>query len=92
MRISEQLQQRLSQDLGLEVDIPVRIRRGRHGIVGGTWAWFATYTSGTGEIGSEDTMTECVNAKSISTYRELNFPYTVRVVADSDPVTQPRGS
>ena len=85
MKISERLQFRLREELGLKVELPTRIRRGRHGISGGTWAWSARYQKGhgAGEIGSEDTMTDCMKAKSISCYRQLATGELV-VCADSD--------
>ncbi|RUR38510.1 hypothetical protein [Vreelandella populi] len=72
MKISERLHQRLINELGLQIEPPVRIRRGKHGISAGTWAWKADYKEGCGmgEIGSEDTMQDCVKARQLKTYTE----------------------
>ena len=69
MRISEKLQKRLADDFGLDVELPERIPRGRHGAAGGQWAWVARLKSGAGDIGSEDTMTDCVKAVRLGGYR-----------------------
>lgn len=71
MKISEKLQKRLLDDLGLKVELPEKIPRGFHGRCAGQWAWMARFTEGGGDIGSEDTMVQCVKAKKISKYRGL---------------------
>lgn len=47
----------------------VRIRRGRHGMSAGTWAW-EVVTKGDRSlgIGSEDTVKDCLKAKRLSSY------------------------
>ncbi len=47
----------------------VRIRRGRHGISAGTWAWEVIDARGVSMgIGSEDTMRACVEAAELGSY------------------------
>ena len=84
MKTSERLHRRLTQELGLDVDIPIRIQRGRHGKAGGTWAWSAEYRNGSGVgcIGSEDTMQECVKANKLKTYKEITPIGALVVVAE----------
>lgn len=83
MKLSERLQKRLKDDLGLEVEIPERIQRGVHGKNGGTWAWEAKFSKGfgAGSIGSEDTMKDCVQASKIGFYRQQTTG-SICVVAD----------
>jgi len=71
MKVSERLQKRIFEDCGISVHLPQRIPRGCHGRSGGGWAWSARYKYFAGELGSEDTMTECVNAKTISVYTQF---------------------
>lgn len=64
MKTSERLQQRLRDELGLDVDLPKSLRPGRHQRSAGAWSWCAEYDGGT--LGSDDTMSECVKAKKLS--------------------------
>lgn len=66
MRLSERLQQRLRDELGLDPSLPERVERGRHGKAAGTFAWSAHNRAGGAMIGSEDTMAECVRARRLS--------------------------
>lgn len=83
MKTSERLRARLADELGLRVETPERIPRGKHGRSGGTFAWIARRSPGTGagEIGSEDTMTDCVNAGRLGSYR-CSVTGTLCIVAD----------
>lgn len=69
MKISERLVERLRSDLGL--DLPegtraVRTRRSRWQAEAGTWCWTLMSDFQALPFGSEDTMTDCVRAPSIS--------------------------
>lgn len=47
-----------------------RIRRGRHGISAGAWAWTISLPNGAClPIGSEDAMAACLKAKKLTHYR-----------------------
>lgn len=86
MKTSEKLQKRLLEELGLDMQLPQRIPRNRHTRGTGTFAWVARYAEGgwAGEIGSEDTMTECVNAVSLGQYRQRGTG-TLCIVAEDTP-------
>lgn len=64
MKISEKLLHRISKELGFDIISIERIRRGKHGIAGGTWAWTAKTECGA-ILGSEDTMERCVLSKEL---------------------------
>lgn len=81
MRVSCRLVKRLNDDLGISLVSIHRIRRGRHGIGSGVWAWGGVTDDGT-EIGCEDTMTDCVKAPRLSTYTSLHQARTIFVCAE----------
>lgn len=64
MKTSELLAQRLKSELGFELTSLERVQRGKSGKAAGTWAWSAGTKEGL-ELGSEDTMTQCVTAKKL---------------------------
>lgn len=64
MRTSEKLIARLKADFGFEIRKIERIQRSKTKKEAGTWAWSAVLVDGM-EIGSEDTMLECVNADTL---------------------------
>lgn len=73
MRPVERLLQRLRDELP-ELDIQPNdsiepIRRGRHGKAAGAWAWeVKSFTGRITNIGSEDTVGECLRASALTTY------------------------
>ena len=65
-----------------------RIRRGRHGISGGCWAWTITRPDGldtaSPSIGSEDTMADCLKADYLARYNSTRPP-SICIVAEFNP-------
>lgn len=71
MTTSQKLLHRLIKDLPeLQLNLTHRLRkipRGRHGRSAGQFAWCIVKPNGIdGEIGSEDTMTECLKADELT--------------------------
>lgn len=84
MKISERLQQKIERDLGIKVDVPERIQRGRSGKAAGQWAWSAKRLDGlNSEIDSEDTMADCVASEKLSTYTCCRPGREIHIVAGS---------
>jgi len=77
MIIAEKLQQRLRDELGLEVDKPIRLNRSKSQASAGAFAWYAESSIGHSPVGSEDTMTECVKAKKIAAYYDHRTETTI---------------
>lgn len=70
MRTSERLLLRLRKDLP-DLELPadaaiVRIRRGRHGKAAEAWAWTVHSATPHRNVGSAETMGECVRAPRLS--------------------------
>ena len=84
MKVSEKLQKRIKDELGIRVELPVKIPRGRHQASAGQWAWYAKIKGGSHEVGSEDTMTACVSAKALSTHRPPWPCAPLNINAESD--------
>lgn len=83
MKTSERLKERLNSELGLEVFNIQRVPRGRHQAAAGQFAWSGTLINKT-VVGSEDTMTDCVNAKSLQTHRPCGFSGAINVSAENN--------
>lgn len=60
MKLSERLQIKIKEDTGFEVELPRRLPRSRWQACAGGWAWAAKFKNYAGDIGSEDTMKDCV--------------------------------
>ena len=82
MSIAEKLQQRLRDELGLEVRKPRRLWRSKSQAEAGTFVWYAESLVGHNLVGSEDTMAECVKAKKIGVYYDHRTDTTIVGVAD----------
>lgn len=87
MKLSERLQKRLADDLNLFVVDIRRIRRGRHGKSAGAWAWRGVIAGTQTEVGSEDTMYECVMAPKISS-REPIMTWWNQILIDAERPTR----
>lgn len=60
------LKERLKNDLDIEVSTVKRLFRGCRQVKGGHLAWTAKLKNGEATIGSRDTITDCINAESIT--------------------------
>lgn len=61
---AEKLAQRIKRELKIPVYVPERLPRGRSGANVGQWCWWAKTQDGR-EVGSPDTMSACIKAKSL---------------------------
>jgi hypothetical protein len=85
MTTAEKLRDRIFHDLGLSVEIPERVQRGRHGKAAGQWAWTAKATDRGifDHVGSEDTMSECLGAKNLSYSRGRDWDAQIIIHAEN---------
>lgn len=82
LKISDKLKLRLKSELNLDVNDIERVPRGRHQAAAGQFAWRGTLSNKT-TVGSEDTMTDCVNAVSLGYYSDLGFSGTINITAET---------
>lgn len=71
MKSSEKLLERLRSELGLEIPegcVLRPLRRGRWGMASGAWAWEVTGERLHWNVGSEDTIRDCLKSKKLSMY------------------------
>lgn len=78
MKVCDQLSKRLFHDFGFEVVSIERIYRGRNGKAAGTFAWMARLADGS-EVGSEDTVNECVRASKLSLFKSQVHSLSLQV-------------
>lgn len=83
MKVSERLIKRLKTELGLELLYVERVPRGRHQAACGQFAWIGKLKDRAGDVGSENTMLECVKAKHLTMYKPKEFSYTTNITAEN---------